>query len=44
MFRSCVMVQKLYRKADFLQFCANVNKKTKFVKAIYILYLNVFRK
>ena len=36
MFPSWVMVQKLFKKVHFLQFCANLRKKSKSVKAIYI--------
>ena len=36
MFPSCVMVPKLSKKVHFLQFCADLSKKSKSVKAIYI--------
>ena len=36
MFSSWVMVRKLSQKVHFLQFCADFNKKSKSVKAIYI--------
>ena len=36
MFPSCVMVRKLSKKVHFLQFCADLSKKSKSVKAIYI--------
>ena len=36
MFLSWVMVLKLYKKVYFLQFCADLSKKLKSVKAIYI--------
>ena len=36
MFPSRVMVLKLSKKVHFLQFCADLNKKSKFFKAIYI--------
>ena len=35
-FPSWVMVQKLSKKVHFLQFCADLSKKSKSVKAIYI--------
>ena len=35
-FPSWVMVRKLSKKVHFLEFCANLNKKCKSVKAIYI--------
>ena len=36
MFPSWVMVLKLSKKVHFLQFCADLSKKSKSVKAIYI--------
>ena len=36
MFPSWVMVCKLFKKVHFLQFCADLSKKSKSVKAIYI--------
>ena len=36
MFPSWVMVFKLSKKGHFLQFCADLSKKSKSVKAIYI--------
>ena len=36
MFPSWVMVCKLSKKGHFLQFCADLSKKSKSVKAIYI--------
>ena len=36
MFPSWVMVVKLFKKVHFLQFCADLNKKSKSIKAIYI--------
>ena len=36
MFPSSVMVLKLSKKVHFLQFCADLSKKSKSVKAIYI--------
>ena len=36
MIPSRVMVCKLSRKGHFLQFCADLSKKSKSVKAIYI--------
>ena len=36
MFPSWVMVRKLSKKVHFLQFCADLSKKSKSVKAIYI--------
>ena len=36
MFPSWVMVPKLSKKVHFLQFCADLSKKSKSVKAIYI--------
>ena len=36
MFPSWVMVCKLSKKVHFLQFCADLSKKSKSVKAIYI--------
>ena len=36
MFFSWVMVSKLSKKVHFLQFCADLSKKSKSVKAIYI--------
>ena len=34
MFSSSVMVLKLYKEAHFLQFCADLSKKSKYVKTI----------
>ena len=36
MFPSRVVVLKLFKKEHFLQFCADLNKKLKSVKAVYI--------
>ena len=36
LFPSWVMVQKLSKKVHFLQFCADLSKKSKSIKAIYI--------
>ena len=36
MFPSWVMVLKLSKKVHFLQFCADLSKKSKSIKAIYI--------
>ena len=36
MFPSWVMVRKLCKKVHFLQFCADLSKKSKSVKGIYI--------
>ena len=36
MFLSSVMVLKLSKKVHFLQFCGDLNKKYKSIKAIYI--------
>ena len=36
MFPSLVMVLKLSKKVHFLQFCADLSKKTKFFKEIHI--------
>ena len=36
MFPSWIMVCKLSKKVQFLQFCADLSKKSKSVKAIYI--------
>ena len=36
MFPSCVMVLKLFKQVHFLQFCADLSKKSKSFKAIYI--------
>ena len=36
MFPSWVMVRKLSKKVYFLEFCADLSKKSKFIKAIYI--------
>ena len=36
MFLSWVIVVKLYKNVVFLQFCADISKKSKFIKAIYI--------
>ena len=36
MFPSWVMVFKLSKKVYFLEFCADLSKKSKFIKAIYI--------
>ena len=36
MFPSGVMVFKLSKKVPFLEFCADLSKKSKSVKAIYI--------
>ena len=36
MFPSCVMVLKLSTKVHFLQFCADLSKKSMSIKAIYI--------
>ena len=36
MFPSWVMVHKLSKKVHFLQFCADLSKKSKSIKAIYI--------
>ena len=36
MFPSWVMVLKLSKKVTFLQFCTNLSKKPKSIKAIYI--------
>ena len=36
MFPSWVMVFKLSKKVHFLQFCADLSKKSKSIKAIYI--------
>ena len=36
MFPSWVMVRKLSKKVHFLQFCADLSKKSKSIKAIYI--------
>ena len=36
MFPSWVIVQKLWRKMHFLQFCADINKKSKSLKVICI--------
>ena len=36
MFHSSVMVLKLSKIVNFLQFCANLSKTSKFSKAIYI--------
>ena len=36
MFLSWVMVLKLSKKVHFLRFCADLSKKSKSVKAIYI--------
>ena len=35
MFSSWVMVRKLFKEVHFLQFCANLSKKFKSIKAIY---------
>ena len=37
MFPSWVMVLKLPKKAHFFQFCANLSKKSKSIKVIYII-------
>ena len=36
MFPSRVMVLKLSKKTQFLQFCADLSKKSKYIKGIYI--------
>ena len=36
MFPSCVIILKLLKKVHFLQFCADLSKKSKYIKAIYI--------
>ena len=36
MFSSRVMVLKLSKKVNFLQFCADLSKKSKYIKAVYI--------
>ena len=36
MFSSRVMVLKLSKNVAFLQFCADLRKKSKYVKAVYI--------
>ena len=36
MYHSWVMVYKLSKKVRFVQFCADLSKKSKSVKAIYI--------
>ena len=36
MFLSWVMVRQLSKKVQLLQFCADLSKKSKYVKAIYI--------
>ena len=36
MFPSKVLVLKLSKKVNFLQFCADLSKKSKYIKAIYI--------
>ena len=41
LFRSWVMTFKLFRKVHILQFCADLSKKPKSVKTIYILHLKV---
>ena len=41
LFRSWVMTLKLFRKVHILQFCADLSKKPKSVKTIYILHLKV---
>ena len=41
MFPSWVMVCKLSKKVNFLQFCADLSKKSKSVEAIYIYVLKV---
>ena len=40
-FPSWVMVGKLSKKLHFLQFCADLSKKSKFIKANYTMHLKV---
>ena len=42
MFPSLVMVLKLSKKVHFLQFCADLSKKPKSVKAIYLYAFESF--
>ena len=42
MFPSWVMVRKMSKKVHFLQFCGDLSKKSKSVKAIYIYASEIY--